>query len=234
MLKKINTKKSLAETVADDINDLIVERELKPGDKLPSEPELMEALSVGRGTVREAVKILVSRNVLTIRRGVGTYVSENTGQIVDPFGFDYVEDKEKLLLDILELRGLIEPTMAGNAAENASDEEIDELQVLCDAIEKKLEKNQDHTKEDVEFHTLIAKCSHNMVISNLIPIINEGVSKAIALTHSALKDETIATHRKIMQGIQHHDRQEAYEAMKEHIYFNQRVVQEALKANVKL
>lgn len=234
MLKKINTKKSLAETVADDINDLIVERELKAGDKLPSEPELMEALSVGRGTVREAVKILVSRNVLTIRRGVGTYVSENTGQIVDPFGFDYVEDKEKLLLDILELRGLIEPAMAANAAENASDDEIEQLQILCDAIEKKLEKHQDHTKEDVQFHTLIAQCSHNMVISNLIPIINAGVSKAIALTHSALKEETIATHRKIMQGIRHHNCQEAYDAMKEHIYFNQRVVQEALQANVKL
>ena len=61
--------------------DLIESKELLPGERLPSEQELMKELSVGRGTIREAIKSLVSRNIVEIRRGVGTFVAEKTGGI---------------------------------------------------------------------------------------------------------------------------------------------------------
>ena len=60
---------SLSERVAQQISDLIKERNIGVGDKLPNEFELAESLNVGRGTIREAVKILVARNCLEIRRG---------------------------------------------------------------------------------------------------------------------------------------------------------------------
>ena len=66
--------KSLAEQVADRISDMIREQALTAGEKLPNEFELASLLNVGRGTVREAVKLLVSRSVLEIRRGKGTFV----------------------------------------------------------------------------------------------------------------------------------------------------------------
>lgn len=222
MLEKMNKTKLLADSVADQINDLIKDRQLHPGDKLPSEMELMEALNVGRGTVREAVKILVSRNVLVIKRGIGTFVSEHTGQIDDPLGFNYVEDKEKLFLDTLELRSWIEPKMAQRAAKYATDEQIKELHTLCDTIEIQLKENKDHTEADIKFHTLIANCTNNMVISNLIPIINVGVTTSITLTQSVLKEETMDTHRQIVNCIAAHDEQGAYQAMEKHILDNQK------------
>ena len=75
MLESLNeSKKLLPERVAEQIISLIADRALKTGDKLPNEFDMAQQLSVGRGTIREAVKILVSRNILEIRLGCGTFV----------------------------------------------------------------------------------------------------------------------------------------------------------------
>ena len=77
-------RKQLADQVAEELQERVLKGEWKPGEKLPTEFDLIEDLNVGRGTVREAVKILVTRNVLEIRRGNGTYVVENPVQVQDP------------------------------------------------------------------------------------------------------------------------------------------------------
>ena len=102
----------LAERVAEQIAQLIQERELKEGDRLPNEFDLAQELGVGRGTIREAVKQLVARNILTIQRGKGTFVTQNPGIVEDPFGFNYEQDQQKLGLDLLEIRMVIEPWIA--------------------------------------------------------------------------------------------------------------------------
>ena len=75
MLESVkNNNKLLPEQVSEQIANLITDRALHAGDKLPNEFEMAEQLGVGRGTIREAVKILVSRNVVEIKRGRGTFV----------------------------------------------------------------------------------------------------------------------------------------------------------------
>ena len=113
--------KSLPEQAAEQIRELIIERRLQAGDKLPNEFELMERLHVGRGTIREAVKILVASNVLEIRRGRGTYVAQHTGQVKDPLGLAFVADEAKLIGDLLAVRLQIEPWAAALAAQNATE-----------------------------------------------------------------------------------------------------------------
>ena len=110
----------LSEKVAAQISDLIKERNIGTGDKLPNEFELAESLNVGRGTIREAVKLLVARNCLEIRRGKGTYVTEELGKVNDPLGFEYVSDKTKLAEDLYELRIQIEPWIASLAAKRSA------------------------------------------------------------------------------------------------------------------
>ena len=84
-LKSIDSNnKLLPEKVSEQIVQLISDRKLKAGEKLPNEFEMAEQLNVGRGTIREAVKILVSRNVVEIKRGRGTFVSETPGLMDDP------------------------------------------------------------------------------------------------------------------------------------------------------
>ena len=91
----------LSEQTADRIRQLI-ERQYKPGDRIPAEMELAEFLGVSRTTIREAVKILCSRNILEIRRGHGTFVCENPGLPADPFGSKDM-DEEQLKADIFEM-----------------------------------------------------------------------------------------------------------------------------------
>ena len=121
----IHTKDtSLPEQTAEQISKLIVEQRLTSKDKLPSEFELAELLHVGRGTVREGVKLLVARNVLEIRRGKGTYIAQNPGEIPDPLGFAYYPDQLRLAMDLVEIRGQMEPWVARTAAERADSESL--------------------------------------------------------------------------------------------------------------
>ena len=112
----------LSEQTADRIRQLI-ERQYKPGDRIPAEMELAEFLGVSRTTIREAVKILCSRNILEIRRGHGTFVCENPGLPADPFGSKDM-DEEQLKADIFEMSLLLEPELVRLAARKASDESI--------------------------------------------------------------------------------------------------------------
>lgn len=217
---KIEKSKPLPEIAADRIIDYIFAQKLEKGQRLPSEFELIDMLGVGRGTIREAIKILASRNVVEIKRGVGTFVCENMGISDDPLGFKYIEDKYKLVLDALELRMLIEPDLAKKAAKNASLNQIKEIEYWCQVIEEKIKNNEDYLEEDRKFHTTIAKSSNNLVISNLLPIIHQSIEWLMETSKKALTEETIITHKKIYEAIKKRNEHEAYEAMSEHLRLN--------------
>ena len=106
-----------AEQAAEALVAWIVAERLAPGDRIPREEELEEQLGVGRSTVREAVKLLASRNILEVRQGAGTFLSPKQGVTEDPLGFVLVQDKRKLAEDLLELRLILEPPIAALAAE---------------------------------------------------------------------------------------------------------------------
>ena len=137
-----NTDKSLPELVAGQITSLIADNEYKKGEKLPNEFQLAESLNVGRGTIREAIKILVSRNIVEIRRGLGTFVAEKPGLVDDPLGLGFIENKTKLTIDLLEIRSMIEPEIAALAAERATDADIEKILDDCRAVEEKIERGE--------------------------------------------------------------------------------------------
>lgn len=213
-----------AEKISDRIVQIIVEKNLHAGDKLPNEYELALLLGVGRSTIREAIKALVSRNVLQVRRGAGTYISEKMGVADDPLGLTFYKNKQKLAMDLLEIRFMIEPNIASLAAANAKAEEIAQMQALCREVEQLIINGKNHMAKDVELHTCIAGSSKNRVMPNLIPIINRGIALSFDLTHSELLQETIETHREIVQAIAAHDCHGAYDAMLLHLAYNRRYI----------
>ena len=79
---------------------------------------------------------MVSRNILEIQRGKGTFVSQKPGVVDDPLGLVFFKDKQKLSLDLLEIRFMLEPKIAALAAKNATKEDIDEMKRICDEIEQ--------------------------------------------------------------------------------------------------
>ena len=100
-------KQTLGEKTAEKLLQMIREHGYTAGDKLPTEMELCELLGAGRNTVREALRILVSRNIVTIRQGAGTFISEKNGVPDDPLGFSMMEDRRKLTQDLLQIRVLL-------------------------------------------------------------------------------------------------------------------------------
>lgn len=219
-------KRPLPQIIADKIIDLIESKELLPGEKLPSEQELMKELNVGRGTIREAIKSLVSRNIVEIRRGVGTFVEKNTGVVEDPLGFSFINNKKKLVKDSMDVRLLLEPSIARWAARNATDSEILEIIELSKRIEKAILNDEDYSDLDVEFHTKIANSSRNLVVENLIPILNMNIRSLIDVTHAVLREHTILSHKKIANAIKERDEEMAERLMKEHIEINQNYLDE--------
>ena len=214
------TGKPLAEQAAEHIVNYIMERELETGDKLPNEFELAQSIGVGRSTIREAVKILVSRNVVEIRRGAGTFVSEQMGVTEDPLGLIFIRDKTGLAMDLLKVRLLLEPEIARLAAANASPEQAGELERQCRRVEDVIRAGENHMKEDLMFHKMIAALSGNAVVEKLVPVIHSSIAVFIDVTNGTLREETISTHREIVECIKAGDGEGAKCAMEMHLLYN--------------
>ncbi|MBQ9348519.1 MAG: FadR family transcriptional regulator [Oscillibacter sp.] len=214
------SSQSLPEQVAEQISKLIIERRLSAGEQLPNEFELAEQLNVGRGSVREAVKILAARNVLELRRGKGTFIASNTGMVDDPFGFAYLEDEYRLAQELFAIRQQMEPWIASLAAERATAEDVADLRRLQHSIEDMIHRGEYYLYEDQRFHARIADCTGNRVLPMMIPVITYSVHLFGTLTQMTLLQETIDTHAQIVDAIEAHDPAAAHAAMEEHLRHN--------------
>ena len=215
-------EKSLPQKISEDIISLILEENLQPGDKLPNETILSERLNAGRSSVREAMKLLASRNIVTIRQGSGTYIASSPGMVEDPLGFTFIGNKQKLIHDLLEVRFLL-------AATNAEEKDIKKITALCDEVEVLLNNHEDHTHKDIEFHAAIALSSKNVVVPRLIPVINSSIPLFVESTGNTLHKETIETHREIADAIAAHDPLRAQDAMYLHLVYNRKRIHLAMK-----
>lgn len=212
--------KTLTEKVADEIFAMIQERHYTAGEKLPTEKELCELMDAGRNTVREALKILASRNVLVIRQGAGSFISDKQGVSDDPLGFAMMDDPVKLTRDLIQVGVIIEPPIAALAAQCASQADICALKAILDKMEAQILKREDFAQSDVDFHVKVAECTHNIVMQNLIPVISRGVIVFARAVSQTEYDQTLVAHRKIYEHIARHEPFEAELEMKFHLLFN--------------
>ncbi|MFR5601982.1 MAG: FadR/GntR family transcriptional regulator [Lachnospiraceae bacterium] len=214
-------KQTLGEVAAQTLMEMIKEKGYQAGDKLPTEAELSERLGVGRNTVREALRILMSRNLVTIRQGSGTFISEKNGVADDPLGFAMVDDRRGLTRDLLQVRVMIEPELAALAAQNGTSEEIEELAVILKEMETLIREHLDYREQDSKFHEQIAICSHNMVMTTLIPVITRGVLVFADSVQETEYEQTLVSHRKIYEAIAARRPVEARQAMQFHLMYNE-------------
>lgn len=227
ILKPVNNSPvNLSDSISAKIEELIKSSKLKPGDKLPNEASLCSMLNVSRGILRESIKLLVSRNVITIVRGVGTFVSENPGITEDPLGFGFIQDKAQLIMDLLELRMIIEPSLVRIASVKATDAEIEELEKIESEIEKTYASGSDYSGFDVEFHSKIASCSHNGVVQIIFPILTKAIPAITDITGKSLVAESMKDHRELIRAIKNKDSVTAEKVMKQHLNRNSKYISE--------
>lgn len=193
--------KPLAQIAAEDIIRLIKENEMEPGDRLENEYELAKRLNVGRGTVREAIRSLVSRNILEVRQGAGTFVSYKNGIPEDPLGLAFEGPSESLALDMMEVRLILEPEIAFMAALNGTKEQVAAMLEQCQKVEDLIKANKPYRQDDALFHQRVAECSGNKVVEKLIPVITSSVQLNIGVTKDKYRMQTITEHRHIAEAI---------------------------------
>lgn len=210
--------KMLSQNVADNIISMItIEKRFSTGDKLPNEMDLSEELNVSRSTLREAIRSLVALEILEIKRGKGTYVTEKA--------FTKKEDLEQLLdvkvnaKDLYEMRLIFEPEAAYLAAKRATDAEIKRILDLGQKIEQEILNHQDRTDDEQAFHKAIAQATHNEFMNKLMPILYQAISKGVFLSLQSEKalQNTINDHRMIMEFLEQRNADGAKNAMRIHI-----------------
>ncbi len=160
------------------IRDLIAAGELAPGDRLPPEAELAALLGVSRNSLREAVRALIQANVLDVRRGDGTYVTSLEPQLLLSslmFVMDLMQDRT--ILDLFEVRRLLEPAATGLAAGRITDYCIKELRRLLEAM-RETTTAEELLALDVQFHRSIAQASGNQTLVSLLEALFSRTARA--------------------------------------------------------
>lgn len=211
-----------AQNVADQILDMVRNGELVPGDKLPSERELMEMLNVGRSSVREALQSLAMLNIIEIIPGSGTVIKEpSTGELLraDVIGFLI---RESMARELLEAREMIEPSSVRLACLRATDEDIRSIQALLESHAAALEAKQPTNEISAQFHILLAKASHNRVVIRFMESILELLmQRAHRAEHTpayaAFLVQEYEEHRAIFERVQERDADQAAELLLRHI-----------------
>jgi len=221
---KENKSAPLSEITGDKIIRYIIDNNLEPGDRLPTEYKLAELLGVSRSTVREATRRLVTRNILVVRQGSGTFVSKQMGIPEDPLGLAFMNDDTKLVIELIDVRLMLEPEIAALAALNASDRQLAQLAEAHNIVGKTIESGMDHSEVDANFHRLLAVFSGNSALTNLIPIITSSINAAIGGTNDALRLSVQEQHGYILEAVRRHDPVGARNTMIAHLSSNREYI----------
>ena len=199
-------------------NEIVVERRLRPEEKLPNEVELAQRLGVSRATLREAIRDLTVQGVLEVRRGRGTFVSQGAGEIGD-FGFSALERVRGQLRDLFELRSIFEPQAAALACRRATREELEDILAKGRQVEERIRAGKDRTQADQAFHTAIVRSTHNEFMARLLPMIHQAVSAAVESGERGeqLAEDTLRDHALLLEFLAKRDAVGAQHAMAIHM-----------------
>lgn len=223
----MSSNKTLSTIVASKIENQIICGNWKIGSQIPPEQELMTIFNVSRITIREAVKTLVSKDILEIRRGCGTFVGAMPGLADDPLGLRFISG-EDINLHLFEARQVLEPAVSRLAALRAEDEEVELLEQLAkdiDVLDLQLagkktspEVIQAITTKDIAFHTFLCRMSKNPVFERMLPIVIKSVRTSYGLLIPRLENAPrVSIHQQICQAVKERDGDKAYALMVQHV-----------------
>jgi len=224
--KTADSHSNLAEAVADRLAERILNGELASGTRLPAERQLCVDFGVSRIVVREALKALSERGLLEIRPGVGSFVTALDAAVASRHLSQYIQHRRIEPEHLFEIRRLLEPAMAAQAARNATPEIVQAMQVNLKLTQSAVERLEDSDVQieafawaDLDFHQLVATATGNPLyetvlsplLDNLLDVRRRGV-RVVGSARQALND-----HRRIFERIAAGDSAGARRAMQDHI-----------------
>ncbi|MEJ8473598.1 FadR/GntR family transcriptional regulator [Roseibium algae] len=240
MFRKIDQTRT-ADAAIQQIEELILSGVLRPGDRLPAERDLSGELDVSRPVLREALKTLEQRGLLSSRQGGGTFVADVIGPIFSEAVVALIGRHPSATSDYLEFRKDIEAVAAGHAAERASQTDHKILTEIIGQMDS-AHAAGDHQREaelDVGLHQAIGEAAHNVILLHSLRscyrLLTNGVffNRQRLDHHPTAHTVVLAQHKEIVAHIIAGDAQAASEASRQHIAFVSQALIEAEEAQAR-
>jgi len=169
---KYTSAPSINEVIMKHISGMISSGELKAGDRLLPERRMAEMLGVSRTAVRETLAKLVSLGVIEITPKKGAYIRElDLGSLIGPLAFMLIRE-ESSLVNLMEVRLILETRISKLAAERATKSDIARLEFDAQQVIEDIEKDNDARESDTRFHMTLAKAAHNDLIFNIMSLLS--------------------------------------------------------------
>jgi GntR family transcriptional repressor for pyruvate dehydrogenase complex len=215
--------RTLAEEAVNSLTDSIHQGKLQPGDKLPTESEIMAALGVSRTVVREALSRLQASGLVETRHGIGTFVLAPPAESHSPFRIDPAAMGTAMdVLAMLEFRVSLEAEAASLAATRRSDEQLRAMRRALDDLKRTAGEGNDSVGSDFEFHLAIARATGNRYFTDIMGHLGTMVIPRSRLHVSAVEREQYLErvnfeHESIFDAIERRDPEGAKAAMRMHL-----------------
>jgi GntR family transcriptional repressor for pyruvate dehydrogenase complex len=212
-------KTRLFEGVAQQIQRIIVDGGLKPGDRLPPERLLAEQFAVSRSSVRDAIRTLELAGLVVPRQGDGTVVADVSPEAVVMPIASVLLRKRELIAELLDVRKMIEPALAARAAARVSAEEIARLEDILRRQREKTLRGESAVEEDSEFHYHIALGAKNSVVRSVLDVLMRLLreTRARSLQTRGRPQRSLAGHQRILDAIKRRDPEAAERAVRQHV-----------------
>jgi len=219
----LRTKPTLAEEIENQIERLIISKEVKPGDKLPSEKELCVKLGVSRTSLREALQMLKSRGLIKVKKGSGIFINDYNSDIaVDSLSlFFELNFSREYMMHVIHARQALEPQIAKIAAQRRTDEQLAAMHEIIDKL-KECSSDDYFAQGDLDrkFHLKIAEASQNPVFPLIMDPIFRQMPKARSIVYEkvgAARSSAIEYHMEIYQAIKDQNSEQACLLMMKHL-----------------
>jgi GntR family transcriptional repressor for pyruvate dehydrogenase complex len=215
------------------LQGLIASKAFRPGDRLPSERELGERLSVSRTVVREAMRGLSTKGLVEVRDGSGAYVRAPSTRLVSELlgiCLSHIETGDVTSRHILEMRRILEIEMVGLAAARREPGDLAELRRLLNEMSQPDLSSDDWAKADVDFHRAIALASKNPLLPIVLRSIAEVLTQArrLAARLPETPRKALFHHRRIYKELERGSFAGARKAMTAHLREAERTMLRAL------
>lgn len=221
-LKPIKTRK-IYEEIVERIREFITSGELQPGDRLPSERDMAERLEVSRASVREAFSALEMLGLLEIRTGEGTYIRQvNIESVMSSLTWVLYMEKDAVL-ELLEVRKILEVQVAALAAQRANPEDLQNIEEALKQMYQDLQNVRLGEHADERFHFAIAQATHNKILIHLMSALSDTMERTLKASRSKLyegkdmPERLYKEHALIYEAIRQQEPSEASERMFAHL-----------------
>lgn len=208
----------LAETVAQQLLEQIRDKQLAPGTRLPSERELMDALGVGRSSIREAINGLTTIGAVEVRHGQGAFVGGAANGIA-PSRTIALALARGVTTELFEARRLVEMETALRAAERRTDADLAEIEQAITDHEAAVAEGVSAVEPAVRFHVEVAEAAHNEVLAGFVGSFTQmlGERGPILERIEGYREWEIEQHRSVYEPIRAGDPELASDRMRAHL-----------------